>query len=160
MGKSIMVSSLIHTNRGPDTVQSPDAESSGQRPKHTRNQETLQFISKPVKGKQRASKDTPEGPCATLIVAPLSLLAQWKSELDRSSQNGTLKTMIYHGTSRGEVDTLVDSEGGDRVDVVITSYGTLSSEHAKFLRGGSSSFFDSKSPASKLDKCTDKKPCS
>jgi DNA repair protein RAD5 len=147
MGKSIMVSSLIHTNRGPDTTPSSRSNSPGPQQKPSRQQGTLKFANKPLTKKSRSSDTSSpdDGPCATLIIAPLSLLAQWKSELDRSSKSNTLKTMIYHGSSRNELETLVDTQGPDRVDVVVTSYGTLSSEHAKFQRTGSSSLFQSES---------------
>lgn len=65
----------------------------------------------------------------TLVIAPTSLLSQWESELQRSSKQGTLNVTVWHGANRGglEVDT-------DAIDVLITSYGVLVSEHARHGR--------------------------
>jgi SNF2 family DNA or RNA helicase len=37
---------------------------------------------------------------ATLIVAPLSLIHQWKDEIESKSERNTLRVYIHHGTSR------------------------------------------------------------
>ncbi|TCD62159.1 DNA helicase rad5 [Steccherinum ochraceum] len=69
------------------------------------------------------------GPHATLIVAPTSLLAQWAEELQRSSKPDTLKVIVWHGQNRLDLEAAI--EGDSAVDCVITSYGTLASEHAR-----------------------------
>lgn len=135
MGKSIMTSSLIHTSRVVDPSESPD--DTGKSAKR-RVQGALNFSKNPSR---QASTSKPT---ATLIVAPLTLLSQWKSELERSSKKGTLKAYIYHGTARADLEALVNCEEDHVINVVITSYGTLSSEHAKYVRGGASSFYDGK----------------
>ncbi|KAF5323584.1 hypothetical protein D9611_005558 [Ephemerocybe angulata] len=76
-------------------------------------------------------------PSATLIVAPTSLLAQWAEELQRSSKKGTLDVLVWHGQNRLDLDSMVDEEEDGTgkktkpLKVVITSYGTLASEHSK-----------------------------
>ena len=79
-----------------------------------------------------------KGPSATLIVAPTSLLAQWAEELQRSSEPDTLNAIVWHGQNRLDLDSAVDNDGV--INVVITSYGTLVSEHAKHERQSSSVF--------------------
>ncbi|KAG8950664.1 DNA helicase rad5 [Tulasnella sp. 424] len=133
MGKSIMTSSLLHTSRVVDPSESPD--DTGKSAKR-RVQGALNF------SKNSSRQASTSKPTATLIVAPLTLLSQWKSELERSSKKGTLKAYIYHGTARADLEALVNCEEDDVINVVITSYGTLSSEHAKYARGGASSFYD------------------
>ena len=39
-------------------------------------------------------------PCTTLVVAPMSLLAQWQSEAENASKDGTLKSMVYYGSDK------------------------------------------------------------
>ena len=137
MGKSIMMSSLIHTNATlDDTVDS----GSDSKPTKRKPQSTLNF--KSWGNVALASRK----PSATLLVAPLSLLAQWKAELDRSSKKGTIRSYIYHGTSRTDLEALIESDDDEELVVVITSYGTLSSEHNKTVRGGASSFYDGERP--------------
>ncbi|KAI8923155.1 SNF2 family N-terminal domain-containing protein [Entophlyctis helioformis] len=59
---------------------------------------------------------------ATLIVCPLNLLAQWRDEALRAFEPGLVKPDIYYGNDRSRPDAPL---------IVITTYGTLASEHAK-----------------------------
>jgi DNA repair protein RAD5 len=61
---------------------------------------------------------------ATLVVAPMSLLGQWESELVAGSQPETLNIVSYYGSSRG----LPDFQRIGKPTVVVTSYGILRSE--------------------------------
>ncbi|MCO5557473.1 hypothetical protein L7F22_011038 [Adiantum nelumboides] len=59
----------------------------------------------------------------TLIVCPMTLLGQWKSELEMHTKPGTLTIYTHYGAARTrESRALVD------FDVVLTTYGVLSSE--------------------------------
>ncbi|KAI0640000.1 SNF2 family N-terminal domain-containing protein [Trametes polyzona] len=121
MGKTIMLSALIQTARGPEPPAEIDPGTSSKRRQIKLNSAF-----------RVASKQAPQerkGPSATLIVAPTSLLSQWAEELQRSSKPDTLKVLVWHGQNRLDLDAAVDGEGA--TDVVITSYGTLVSEHAK-----------------------------
>ncbi|KAG8919048.1 DNA helicase rad5 [Tulasnella sp. 408] len=133
MGKSIMTSSLLHTSKEADPSEiSEDNDKAAKR----RVQGALNFSKNP--SRQHSTRK----PTATLIVAPLTLLSQWKSELERSSKKGTLKAYIYHGNARADLEALVNSEEDGVINVIIASYGTLSSEHSKYVRGIASPFYD------------------
>ncbi|KAL4885261.1 SNF2 family N-terminal domain-containing protein [Aspergillus karnatakaensis] len=62
---------------------------------------------------------------STLVVAPLALIKQWESEIrTKVEPAGKLRVLVYHGNARAK------STGDlDDYDVVITTYGTLTSEH-------------------------------
>lgn len=61
---------------------------------------------------------------STLVVAPLALIKQWESEiLDKVEKTHRLRVCLYHGTNRAKTATSLDD-----YDVVITTYGTLTSE--------------------------------
>lgn len=130
MGKSIMMSSLIHTSRGkPPSL-----------PTNAPKNDLLAAF-----GKRKRTVDEPViEPHATLLVAPISLLAQWQSELEKCSKPDTLRTLIWHGLNRANLtEVLGPQPPGERpVDVVITSYGTLSSEYANVEKGRSSQIYD------------------
>jgi DNA repair protein RAD5 len=69
----------------------------------------------------------------TLIVCPMTLLSQWKAEVETHVKPGTLSVYCYYGSDRArEKRTLLGQ------DVVITTYGTLASEcnHDSFLEEG------------------------
>ena len=63
---------------------------------------------------------------STLVVAPLALIKQWESEIEgRVDESHKLAVLLYHGAARAKTSDKL----GD-YDVVITTYGTLSSEYA------------------------------
>lgn len=69
-------------------------------------------------------------PCTTLVVAPMSLLAQWQSEAENASKEGTLKSMVYYGSEKNANLQILCCEGNaaNAPDVIITSYGVVLSE--------------------------------
>lgn len=65
----------------------------------------------------------------TLIVAPVSLLRQWKSEIeDKLKRQFQLSIGLYHSVSKAALSTPSEIK---QYDVILTSYGTLSSEYSK-----------------------------
>lgn len=59
----------------------------------------------------------------TLLVAPLSTIANWEEQIKQHVLRGTLKVHIYHGTGRyKDVNKLAE------YDLVITTYGSVASE--------------------------------
>lgn len=69
-------------------------------------------------------------PCTTLVVAPMSLLAQWESEAIKASKSGALKTLLYYGSDK--VTSLrhlcCEANASAAPNLVITSYGVVLSE--------------------------------
>jgi DNA repair protein RAD16 len=67
----------------------------------------------------------------SLVVAPVVALMQWKHEIETHAEGFT--TLLYHGSSK------VSAEQLKKVDVVLTSYGTLEAsfrrQHSGFKRG-------------------------
>ncbi|CCA72471.1 related to DNA repair protein RAD16 [Serendipita indica DSM 11827] len=60
---------------------------------------------------------------ATLIVAPLALLEQWKQEIMWKTEEDTFKVLIYHGPNRPKSKKKIS-----KYDVVLTTYHTLANE--------------------------------
>lgn len=128
LGKTIMVASLIHAERG-DAEGNEDATQP--RAQHLENKGPRQTSL--ASAFNARTQEAASGARATLVVAPMSLVGQWKSELERASSPGTLSVMLHYGEGRSEV---VDRLEGGSVDVVITSYGTLVSEYKRFVDAG------------------------
>ncbi|CDO73050.1 hypothetical protein BN946_scf185007.g104 [Trametes cinnabarina] len=126
MGKTIMLSALIQTALGPETPAEVDPGASSKRRQLKLNNAFRAAPKRPSRPQK--------GPSETLIVAPTSLLNQWSEELQRSSKPGTLKVLVWHGQNRLDLDAAIDGSEGNAIDVIITSYGTLVSEHAKHER--------------------------
>ncbi|MQL73028.1 hypothetical protein Taro_005364, partial [Colocasia esculenta] len=58
-----------------------------------------------------------------LIICPMTLLGQWKAEIETHAQLGSLSIFVHYGQSRPK-----DAKLLARYDVVLTTYGVLSSE--------------------------------
>lgn len=132
MGKTIMLSALIQTScdvEPPATYKISDVPSKRRQLRLDSNFR----VAKP-------GIPTTEGPKATLIVAPTSLLNQWAEELKRSSEPDTLEVHIWHGTNRLDLDAIVTH--ANAIPVVITSYGTLVSEYSKWTEKITSPVFE------------------
>ncbi|EIM22768.1 hypothetical protein WALSEDRAFT_44505 [Wallemia mellicola CBS 633.66] len=83
---------------------------------------------------------------STLIVVPMSLLGQWRDEIERCSVKGTIRTIMYYGDNRGNLEKQLkmrareeDKDGNvidysNAINIVITSYGVLISEYQAFSK--------------------------
>ncbi|KAF9270757.1 DNA repair protein RAD5 [Marasmius fiardii PR-910] len=147
MGKTIMISALIQTTLGTDE---PIDDSASSNTKHRQLKLNSAFRLITERAKKRSKP-----PSATLIVAPTSLINQWAEEIERSSEPGTVEVRIWHGQSRDDLEAFVEYEEPEEIldddeeklakkttpiKVVVTSYGTLVSEHGKSEK--SSSIYD------------------
>jgi len=67
---------------------------------------------------------------ATLLVCPLSTVTNWEEQIKQHVQPNTISYQIYHGQNRvKDINLLADS------DLVITTYGSISSELTARNRG-------------------------
>eukprot|EP00172_Hildenbrandia_rubra_P004303 Plantae.Rhodophyta-Hildenbrandia_rubra.ctg843.p1 GENE.Plantae.Rhodophyta-Hildenbrandia_rubra.ctg843~~Plantae.Rhodophyta-Hildenbrandia_rubra.ctg843.p1 ORF type:complete len:1232 (+),score=284.01 Plantae.Rhodophyta-Hildenbrandia_rubra.ctg843:1236-4931(+) len=79
---------------------------------------------KPSSKTHRGMQKTLRG--GTLIVVPTSMLRQWYEEFENHVGQGQLRVVEYYGSGRTSEISVEDA------DVVITTYGTLASELAKY----------------------------
>ncbi|PHH69962.1 hypothetical protein CDD80_6335 [Ophiocordyceps camponoti-rufipedis] len=109
LGKTIQMLSLVHSHRSEQTTSSAISSVNQLARLATNSNAVL------------------EAPRTTLIVAPMSLLAQWQSEAERASKQGSIRIELYYGTEKSsQLQTLCC--GVNAPDVVITSYGVVLSE--------------------------------
>jgi DNA repair protein RAD5 len=118
LGKTIEMMSLIHSHRSETAIKCQGI--SGSTPTSVNHLQRLPTRLNPI---ERA-------PCTTLVVAPMSLLAQWQSEAENASKEGTLKSMVYYGSDKaGDLQALCcEANAAAAPNVVITSYGVILSE--------------------------------
>lgn len=76
---------------------------------------------------EKAKRKLPDGiGKGTLVVAPLALIKQWEGEIkERVEEDHALSVCVHHGPGRTK-----NFKDLKKYDVVITTYQTLSSEHA------------------------------
>ncbi|EER25103.1 SNF2 family N-terminal domain containing protein [Coccidioides posadasii C735 delta SOWgp] len=115
LGKTIEIMSLIHSHK-PASVPPPSTFD-------PTSANALPALTNPP-----ATKGTP---CATLVVAPTSLLSQWESESMKASKPGSMKVLVYHGTEKSvDLRSLCSSTNpGGPINLIITSYGVVRSEY-------------------------------
>ncbi|PLB37226.1 putative SNF2 family helicase/ATPase [Aspergillus candidus] len=123
LGKTVQAIALMLTNRKPD---------SGIRytgPKEDDDEDASD-------DEDAANRKLPPGVSkSTLVLAPLALIKQWEAEIaDKVESSHKLRVLVYHGNTRAKAtDSLED------YDVVITTYGTLTSEHGAADKGNKKS---------------------
>jgi DNA repair protein RAD5 len=114
LGKTIEMLSLVHTHTSEFGLQGSKMS-------------TVMDLPRSPKSSSGVSR----APCTTLVVAPMSLLAQWQSEAEKASKPGTLKTLVYYGSDKNvNLKTLCcETNAASAPNVIITSYGTVLSEY-------------------------------
>ena len=115
LGKTIEMLSLMHSHKSDVAMQVPDVSSSS-----VANLPRLPMNSSAVEAAL----------CTTLVVAPMSLLAQWESEATKASKPGTLKTMVYYGSEKAAnlQNLCCEANAASAPGLIITSYGVILSE--------------------------------
>ncbi|KAI0178369.1 SNF2 superfamily RAD5 protein [Pestalotiopsis sp. NC0098] len=104
LGKTIQMLSLVHSHKYEQKPSEPMSEQTGKQTSKT-----------------------------TLVIAPMSLLAQWQSEAENASKEGTLKSMVYYGTEKSaNLQALCTSTAAP--DVIVTSYGVVLSEFNQYSK--------------------------
>lgn len=127
LGKTIEMLSLMHSHKSEVAMQLTETSSSS-----IANLPRLPVNSSSVEA----------APCTTLVVAPMSLLAQWESEAAKASKPGTLKTMVYYGAEKAaNLQNLQNlccvANAASAPNLIITSYGVILSEFNQVAtRGG------------------------
>ena len=123
LGKTIEMLSLMHSHRS--EVASLASES------RLTNVNALPRLPK-------SSAAIEPAPVTTLVVAPMSLLAQWDSEAVKASQPGSFKSMVYYGAEKA-VDLrnlCCEANASSAPNLIITSYGVVLSEFGQVARQG------------------------
>lgn len=124
LGKTIEMLSLMHTHRSEVALQAAETAPT--------SVNTLPRLPKSTSGVESA-------PCTTLVVAPMSLLAQWESEAVKASEPGTLKTLVYYGSDKvaNLRNICCEANASSAPNLIITSYGIVLSEFNQVAtRGG------------------------
>ncbi|KAL9003842.1 MAG: hypothetical protein Q9188_003303 [Gyalolechia gomerana] len=124
LGKTIEMLSLMHSNRSDLAMQTT----------HNTPSSVADLPRLP-----KSSTSIEPAPCTTLVVAPMSLLAQWESEAIKASKPGTLKSLVYYGSDKAAnlQHMCCEANAASAPNLIITSYGIVLSEFNQVAgRGG------------------------
>ncbi|XP_062105253.1 DNA repair protein RAD5A isoform X2 [Humulus lupulus] len=124
LGKTIMTISLLlsHSERNRPFVSQPSGE--GSEACNISNSPNLPKRAAKFPGFDKLMKQKGtlmDG--GSLIVCPMTLLGQWKAEIESHVKPGSLTVYVHYGQSRPKDATFLTQS-----DVVITTYGVLASE--------------------------------
>ncbi|KAI3886869.1 hypothetical protein MKX03_037179 [Papaver bracteatum] len=128
LGKTIMTIALLlaHPGRGglsnghlmvQDSGETNESSLSDQSPSSTQKVKRFAGFDKLMKPKESLVSG------GSLIVCPMTLLGQWKAEIETHSKSGSLSIYVHYGQSRPKDAKLLAQN-----DVVLTTYGVLASE--------------------------------
>ena len=127
LGKTLSLLALVATNR-PGATLSPMvkvnptvADVLAERPKKKRKVTSTET-------EVEEGMDYPpriNGPKATLIICPLSVLSNWVTQLEEHTQPGSLGVYLYHGADR-----IRDPKFLAECDIVLTTYNIMATERA------------------------------
>lgn len=81
-----------------------------------------------------ALKKKPYAAKTTLIVVPMSLLAQWSSEFEKANASSQLYSEVYYGGNVSSLKTLLTRTKSPPT-VVLTTYGIVQNEWSKINKG-------------------------
>ncbi|KAK5256184.1 DNA helicase rad5 [Cryomyces antarcticus] len=125
LGKTIEMLSLIHSHTSEYGLQGSKGGSNGT------SVNNLPRLPKNTSAVERA-------PCTTLVVAPMSLLAQWESEALKASKPGSLKVMMYYGSDKAAnlQNMCCEANAANAPNLIITSYGIVLSEFGQVVANG------------------------
>ncbi|KAI9847002.1 MAG: DNA helicase rad5 [Sclerophora amabilis] len=115
LGKTIEMLSLMHTHKSEVALQTNGF-----------NRSSVNSLPRLPK----TSSTVERAPCTTLVVAPMSLLAQWQSEAENASVAGSMKSLVYYGGEKtANLQTLCcEANAASAPNLIITSYGIVLSE--------------------------------
>ncbi|XP_045804293.1 DNA repair protein RAD5A-like isoform X1 [Trifolium pratense] len=131
LGKTVMTISLLiaHSGRGGSLGSQPATQSfieggevgdTGTVPKFSNiPKKATKFTGFDKLTKQNTSLSSG----GNLIICPMTLLGQWKAEIETHVHPGSLSLYVHYGQSRPK-----DAKSLAQCDVVITTYGTMASE--------------------------------
>ncbi|POW01689.1 hypothetical protein PSHT_12419, partial [Puccinia striiformis] len=122
LGKTIQMAALICTARPPHhplVKPKPESDDDDDDDAGYGSDKKPQIKSQDQLGSKK--KKSPRKSHATLVVCPLTLLDQWKDELERCHK--ALKVFVYHSATKGGLNASTD-----KYDVVITTYNIVANE--------------------------------
>lgn len=124
LGKTIMTISLLlaHSEKGGRLGNESASRSLSENSEADRSPPVKKAKKFPGFGKLGKQQSALRGG-GNLIICPMTLLGQWKDEIEAHSQPGSLSIYLHYGQTRSK-----DAKLLARNDVVLTTYGVLASE--------------------------------
>nr|CAB3446745.1 unnamed protein product [Digitaria exilis] len=124
LGKTIMTIALLlsDSSKGCVTTQNT-AQISGEASGLGESQDAVKKLASPFSfSKHKTLKAPLIGGC-NLIICPMTLISQWKAEIEAHTKPGAVNIYVHYGQNRPKEASLIGQS-----DIVLTTYGVVSSE--------------------------------
>ncbi|KAL6899143.1 hypothetical protein ACP4OV_005801 [Aristida adscensionis] len=128
LGKTIMTIALLLYDSSKGCITSQQAtqihgESSGLGEPPTNSHDAVKKLASPFSFSKHRKQKAPLVGGGNLIVCPMTLLGQWKAEIEAHTKPGAVSIYVHYGQNRPKEASLIGQS-----DIVLTTYGVVASE--------------------------------
>ncbi|CAN6251747.1 unnamed protein product [Urochloa humidicola] len=124
LGKTIMTIALLlsDSSKGCITTQNA-AQISGEASGLGGSQDAVKKLASPFSFSKQKAPKAPLIGGGNLIICPMTLISQWKAEIEAHTKPGTVNIYVHYGQNRPKEASFIGQS-----DIVLTTYGVVSSE--------------------------------
>ncbi|KAF8693285.1 hypothetical protein HU200_038669 [Digitaria exilis] len=124
LGKTIMTIALLlsDSSKGCVTTQNT-AQISGEASGLGESQDAVKKLASPFSFSKHKTLKAPLIGGGNLIICPMTLISQWKAEIEAHTKPGAVNIYVHYGQNRPKEASLIGQS-----DIVLTTYGVVSSE--------------------------------
>ncbi|CAO2045986.1 unnamed protein product [Urochloa humidicola] len=124
LGKTIMTIALLlsDSSKGCITTQNA-AQISGEASGLGESQDAVKKLASPFSFSKQKAPKAPLIGGGNLIICPMTLISQWKAEIEAHTKPGTVNIYVHYGQNRPKEASFIGQS-----DIVLTTYGVVSSE--------------------------------
>ncbi|CAL4887581.1 unnamed protein product [Urochloa decumbens] len=124
LGKTIMTIALLlsDSSKGCITTQNT-AQVSGEGSGLGESQDAVKKLASPFSFSKQKTLKAPLIGGGTLIICPMTLISQWKAEIEAHTKPGAVNIYVHYGQNRPKEASFIGQS-----DIVLTTYGVVSSE--------------------------------
>ncbi|XP_040377120.1 DNA repair protein RAD5A isoform X1 [Oryza brachyantha] len=128
LGKTIMTISLLLADSSKGCISAQNStqiceETNGLSESPIQSQDAVKKLASPFSFSKLRKHKAPLIAGGNLIVCPMTLLGQWKAEIEAHTTPGSVSIYVHYGQNRPKEASLIGQS-----DIVLTTYGVLSSE--------------------------------
>lgn len=128
LGKTIMTISLLLSDSSKGLITTHHStqisrEASGLGEIHIKSQNPVKNLASPFSFSKLKKLKTPLVGGGNLIICPMTLLSQWKAEIEAHTKPNTMNIYVHYGQSRPKEASFIGQN-----DIVLTTYGVVASE--------------------------------
>ncbi|CAN6272882.1 unnamed protein product [Urochloa humidicola] len=124
LGKTIMTIALLLSDSSKGCITTLNAaQISGEASGLGESQDAVKKLASPFSFTKQKAPKAPLIGGGNLIICPMTLISQWKAEIEAHTKPGTVNIYVHYGQNRPKEASFIGQS-----DIVLTTYGVVSSE--------------------------------